>query len=302
MKISSRTRVLVTGASGSLGWVLSGALASRCKVTGTYCSHQLVPDGVEGLELDLAGDPGCIGGVVASVKPDIIVHAAAVTDPDLCEHDVKTAFRVNFEATHELALAAAQRGARLVYLSTDLVFDGRRGNYSESDQPRPLSVYGMSKLRGEEGALTACPGALVARSTLIYGFGSPSSKTFLSKLLEVFCDGRRMQLFTDQRRNPILVEDLAEAIVCALKKDLTGIYHVGGSECASRYDFGKVVCRVFGFDEDLLVPVTMEDAVFPARRPQDATLNIARLVEATGFTPSGLLEGLTRARSGHSTQ
>lgn len=298
MKISPQTRVLVTGASGSLGWVLSGALASRCKVTGTYLSHAQVPEGVKGLRLDLARDLAAIAAMVASASPDIIVHAAAITDPDRCERDVETAFKVNFEATHEIALAASRQGSRLVYVSTDLVFDGRRGNYSEADQPRPLSVYGTSKLRGEEGVLAACPGALVARSTLIYGFGSPSSKTFLARLLEVLGEGRRMQLFTDQRRNPVLVEDLAEAIVRAIENDLVGLYHVGGSESASRYDFGRVVCRVFGYDDDLLVPVTMEDAVFPARRPQDATLSITKLIQATGFTPAGLVDGLTRAKAG----
>jgi dTDP-4-dehydrorhamnose reductase len=298
VRISPQTRVLVTGASGSLGWAVSSALAARCKVTGTYLSHARVPDGVRGLRLDLAQDLTSIAAAVASAGPDVMVHAAAITDPDRCEQDVKAAFKVNFEATHEIALAASRQGSRLVYVSTDLVFDGRRGNYSENDQPRPLSVYGTSKLRGEEGALAACPGALVARSTLIYGFGSPSSKTFLARLLEVLGEGRRMQLFTDQMRNPVLLEDLAEAIVRALEKDLSGIYHVGGSESASRYDFGRVACRVFGYDEDLLVPVTMEDSVFPARRPQDATLDITKLVGATGFKPSGLLDGLTRARSG----
>lgn len=298
MEISPRTRVLVTGASGSLGWALSRALAPRCKVTGTHLSHPEVPEGVTSLRLDLGGDLDFIAPAVASVGPDVIVHTAAMSDPDRCEQDPKAAFRVNFEATHEIALAASRQGSRLVYVSTDLVFDGRRGNYSEEDAPRPLSIYGTSKLRGEESAAAGCPGALVVRSTLIYGFGSPSSKTFLARLLEVLGQGRRMQLFTDQMRNPVLVDDLAAAIVCGLEKDLVGLYHVGGSESASRYDFAIAACRVFGLDEDLLVPVTMEDAVFPARRPRDATLDITRFVEATGLRPSGLLEGLQRARVG----
>jgi dTDP-4-dehydrorhamnose reductase len=296
--LTSETRVLVTGASGSLGWTLSGMLASRCRVSGTYLTHPRLRDGVAGTRLDLAADSASVADVVASLKPDVIVHAAAITDPDRCERDIGVALAVNFEATGRLASVASRLGARMVYVSTDLVFDGAKGNYREDDPPRPLSVYGTSKLRGEEVVLEACSDALILRSTLIYGLAGPARCTFLGRMLDNLAEGRRVQLFTDQRRNPILVDDLAAGIVTAIESDLAGRYHFGGSEAVSRYQFGKAACQVFGCDEALLVPVTMDDAVFPAKRPADATLDIGKFVGATGLAPCGLVEGLRRAKAG----
>lgn len=294
MGLGPKTKVVVTGASGTLGWTLCEMLAHRCDIMGTYLSHPCVPEGARGVELDL-GDRSSIRAMLQSARPDIIIHAAAISDPDQCENDAERAFRVNFEATHEIALMAAELGARLVYVSTDLVFDGKKGDYREEDPPCPLSIYGMSKLRGEEAVLEACPGALVLRSTLIYGFGSPASKTFLGRMLENLSDGRRIQLFTDQMRNPILVDDLAEGIFRAIEASLSGLYHLGGGEAASRYEFGRRACRAFGFGEELLVPVTMDDVVFPAKRPLDATLNISKFKSSTGFIPCDPAAGLARA-------
>jgi dTDP-4-dehydrorhamnose reductase len=302
MRFEPQTRVLVTGASGSLGWALSSVLAPRCEVVGTYHTHECVPDGVAGLRLDLGGEGAAIGATVASIGPDVIIHAAAMTDPDACERNPALALKVNFGATHELARAAAGLESRFVYVSTDLVFDGRRGNYNESDTPRPLSVYGTSKLRGEEAAIAACPAALVVRSTLVYGFGGPASKTFLARMLEALAVGRRVQLFTDQMRNPVFLDDLAACMVGALERDLAGIYHLGGGERASRYEFGLKACKAFGYAETLLVPVTMDDVVFAARRPLDVTLDIGKFAASTGLAPSGLTDGLARAAAGRVTR
>jgi dTDP-4-dehydrorhamnose reductase len=295
MDMTPTTRVLVTGASGTLGSALCRMLASRCEVTGAYFSHPCVPEDAGSVRIDL-GDPAGIRAAIDALKPAIIMHAGAMTDPDKCEAMPETALRVNFQGTQDLARLADACRSRMVYVSTDLVFDGKRGNYCEADIPHPLSIYGVSKLRGEEAVSDCCEDSLVVRSTLIYGSGGPVSKTFLGRLLENLSAGMRVQLFTDQKRNPILVDDLAAAVVLALERDLSGLYHVGGAETASRCDFGRMVCQVFGLDEKLIVPITMDDAVFPARRPLDATLNIEKFVRSTGFAPSGLSEGLARAK------
>ena len=295
MDITPTTRVLVTGASGILGWTLCKMLASRCEVAGACFSHPCVPEDTKSVRIDL-GDPASIKSEVDRLKPEIIIHAGAITDPDKCETSPEAAFRVNFQGTHDLARLAAERGARLVYISTDLVFDGKRGDYREEDVPHPLSIYGVSKLRGEEAVSECCKDALIVRSTLIYGLGSPVSKTFLGRLLDNLDAGTRVQLFTDQKRNPVLVDELAAAVVLAIERDISGLYHIGGSEPASRCEFGRRVCHVFGLDERLIVPVTMDDAVFPARRPLDATLNTGKFARDAGFATSDLFTGLTKVK------
>jgi dTDP-4-dehydrorhamnose reductase len=227
---------------------------------------------------------------------DVVIHSAAVTDPDACERDPEAALKVNFEATHRLASLARRCGAHFVFISTDLVFDGEKGNYTEDDQPRPLSLYGMSKLRAEEAVLAADPGNIVLRSALVYGFGSPASKTFLGRLLEALAGGSSAGLFTDQLRSPVLVDDLAEGIILGIENDMAGVYHLGGADAVSRYEFGRQVCRAFGYDEGLLVPTRMAEFEALARRPLDATLDSGKFTRATGFAPCGLAEGLERAK------
>lgn len=295
MRITPSTRVLVTGASGSLGWAVARLLAARSEVTSAYFTHSRVPDGTAAVRLDLADAPS-IESLFEGSKVDVVIHSAAVTDPDACERDPRAALKVNFEATQRLASLARFAGSYFVFISTDLVFDGAKGNYAEEDKPCPLSIYGMSKLRAEEAVLGADPRNVVLRCALIYGLGGSASRTFLGRMLEVLAGGSQVRLFTDQRRCPVLVDDLAQSIVLAIEEGLAGVYHVGGADAVSRYEFGQQVCRVFGYGEDLLLPTRMAEFEALARRPIDATLNSCKFRRATGFVPCGLAEGLARTK------
>ncbi len=289
-------RALVTGASGALGWALSRRLLSCCEVVATYCAHPSVPEGTEPLRLDLS-DKDSLADLCRQNKPDVIFHCAAMTNPDRCEEEPREALRVNSEATLEIARIARDMASKLVYVSTDLVFDGSRGNYLEGDAAHPLSIYGTSKLKGERAALETDAASTVIRSSLIYGRGSPASGTFLSSLTEALAGGRQMRLFKDQRRNPVLVDDLVQAMVMAVEMDLAGLYHVAGQEVVTRLEFGRMVCRAYGYDESLLVPIKMEEFDYLAPRPLDSTLNTEKFVSATGFQATGLagaLENLAR--------
>ncbi len=290
-------RVLVTGASGSLGWALSRKLLRSCEVVATYNSHPSVPAGTEALRLDLS-DRDALGDLCRQNKPDVIFHCAAMTNPDECEQDSRRALRVNFEATLEIARIARDMGSRLVFTSTDLVFDGSKGDYREDDAARPLSIYGMSKLRAEEAVLDLGAGSIVVRSSLMYGMGSETNGTFLTRVTDVLAGGRQMKLFTDQRRNPILVDDFAGALMAAVEEDLGGLYHVAGREALTRFEFGRQVCRAFGYDETLLVPISMEGFNYVAARPLDSTLNTEKFTSATGFQPTGIAEALAGLAAG----
>ena len=296
MNLSPETSVLITGASGALGWVLARRLARVCSVTCTYFSHERVPDGVRPVHMDLR-DPMSIARALGVERPQVIVHAAAMTNPDECERDPAAAIAVNRLGSAVVAELACQLGSRAVYISTDLVFDGKRGGYGEEDEARPVSVYGRSKMEAERAFLKSVsrgtvPAPAVIRSSLIYGWGSPASGTFFSGLYTTLKRGDGMSLFTDQMRNPVLEDDLAEAVLLAVEYDLEGIYHAGGPEAVSRLEFGRAVCEVFGFDDGLLEPIAMKDFDYIADRPLDSTLNISKLAGACGFRPRGIREGL----------
>jgi dTDP-4-dehydrorhamnose reductase len=286
--------VLITGASGSLGWVLAEKLAPNCEVIACYYSNPDVPGGTLGVRLDLSEgsvspdlpQQGSLDGLFLKHKPEVVFHLAAWTAPDRCEESPEEAMKVNFEATRELASLARDAGSRLVFVSTDLVFDGTRGNYGEEDSASPLSIYGDSKLRAEKAVLETCDGAVVVRTSLIYGPGSGIRRTFLSNVVENLRAGKPMKLFTDQKRNPIWTEDLARSLIDSVRLDLAGLYHIGGSEVVTRYEFGQMVCRAFGYDETLLSPTKMEDFDYLAKRPLDSTLDTGKFEAATGFIPT----------------
>lgn len=290
MNLSPDTSVLITGASGALGWTLAGKLSLRCRVAGTYHSHDSIPSGVERVHLDLA-DTGSIDDLIETHRPEVIVHAAAMTDPDACERDPVAASAVNLGGSLHLAARAADNGVRIIFISTDLVFDGRSGNYAETDRAAPLSHYGRTKLDAERAVLEV-PGNVVMRSSLIFGWGSPTSGTFLSGLYARLSSGESMRLFTDQMRNPVLESDLAEAVVLAVEHDIAGTYHVGGPEAVSRYEFGRAACDVFGLAGGLIEPIGMNEYEYAAARPLDSTLDISRFTSATGFKPHGVRDGL----------
>lgn len=296
MKKRSSLRVLITGVSGNLGWTLAKTLAPVFEVVGTFFVNQVLIDRVDCIGFDLRR-VGSISDFVSKLSPNIIVHLAAITDPDDCERNPQLAYLVNRDASCEIAKASARIGARLIFASTDLVFDGSKGDYTEQDAPNPLSVYARSKVEAEEAVLSICKHALVFRSSLIYGLGNPIKKTFFKVMLENLSQSKPVRVFTDQWRNPILVDDLARAILAAIKQEISGLYHIGGRERVSRFEFAAAVCEQLGYQKSLLIPISMDDSNLLAPRPRNSTLDCSLFMKTTGFTPRSLEEGLNYVAS-----
>lgn len=289
---SLQPRLLITGVSGFLGWNLFLCLRERYEVIGTYSSHP--PPGGAGrfLPLDVR-DGGATARLAREISPEIVIHAAAVTSPALCAARPELARAINFLGTVNVLRAARAVGARLLYTSTDRVFDGRRGWYTEDDAPHPLGPYEANKLAGEREIGKALPEALLARLPLLYGPKSPSHGSFLEWMFEAFRNRTPLKLFADQFRTPLYVEDAARAIGLLLgKPDLAGLYHLGGPERLSRSDFGYRMAEVFGFDPKVIVPARMADEKDIPPTPADVSLNSDKLFQAVGFRGRGVGEGL----------
>lgn len=286
--------VLVTGGSGALGWTLVQKLRGRCRVVATYFTHPFELEGAEARRLDLNRD-GAADRLVQAEKPDCVIHTASLTKADYCEKHVAEAQRVNVRRTEEIAKAAQRVGARLVYVSTDLVFDGTRGQYREPDTPEPLSVYGRTKLEAETLAARWCKDTIILRSALIYGWGSEWNPTFLEWLHGQLSDGKEIRLFSDQYRSPVYIEDLGEAIERVMLSGPVGLFHLGGRTRMDRFMFGRKVCEVFGFPEELLVPTRMDEHPYVAPRPLDCSLDSSKFRYAVGFVFCGVEAGLRRA-------
>lgn len=268
---ASCLKLLITGASGQLGRRLLEL--SPHENIGAY--HGAPSAGAAGIALNLE-DPDSCRAAVARVKPDWIIHGAAMTNVDGCEADPKAAHAANAEGTGNLAMAAAAAGARMVYVSTDYVFDGTRGNYRETDAVNPISEYGRSKLEGERLALATMPDVVIARTSVVYG---PHKKNFVTWLLDELRAGRGVRIVEDQVVSPTLTRDLAEQILALVQADASGIFHTAGGTALSRLDMAREIARVWGLDASLITPIRSSDLTWKAQRPLNSSLDVSKIAK-----------------------
>jgi dTDP-4-dehydrorhamnose reductase len=240
------------------------------------------------LPVDLA-EKGLIGRLLQSVAPEAVVHCAALADIAPCREHPELARRLNATAAGEVARACVRLGARLVAVSTDQVFDGSRGHWSEADAPAPLHEYGASKLAGEGLVAESCPEAAIVRPGLITGPAPAGRRSATSSLLAALTRGERPRMFTDEVRSPVAVVDVARALAeLAELPEASGLLHLGGPDPLSRYELARAEAGAAGLDPESVGAGTRVEAGLAAERPADLSLDSARLVALLGWTPRAL--------------
>jgi dTDP-4-dehydrorhamnose reductase len=303
------TRLLVVGASGLLGGeTVLAALDRGVEVVAVNARSALrPPHGAVARRLDVA-EPDAAASLVAEVRPDWIVNAAAAVDVDALEADSTRADRLNVQLPGALAAAAGQIGSRLVHVSTDLVFDGTLARpYKEEDQTAPVNVYGASKLAGERAVLDADRRALVVRTT-IYGWNATAKASLAEWFLGRLESGGEAPGFDDAWFTPINTAHLAEALLDLLTLPAWppaaapgGVLHVAGGGCISKREFGQRLAATFTLDPDLVRPAKMSDHEFPARRTGWACLDSGRAAAILGREAPSVDAGLARFRADRET-
>jgi dTDP-4-dehydrorhamnose reductase len=285
--------ILVTGASGLLGVSLvSLAQEEGREVVGLYHRHPVQIDGVKLLAADLA-DQAETSRIFQEIGPSSVVHCAAATDVDWCEEHPEEAHKINVMVPAAVAAICSRIAARLLYISTDSVFDGGRGNYTEDDTPKPVNVYAKTKLLGEREVLRQNPTASVARVS-IYGWNAQNKESLAEWVLKRLAVGSLVPGFSDVIFCPVLANDLAEIILALLDRDLDGTYHIVGSEPISKYEFARRVASSFGFDPGQVVPRHLADARLTAQRPLNTSLNTDKICAALGRPMPDVEAGLGR--------
>jgi len=279
-------KVLVTGASGLVGGQLFAASSEYAETYGTYLGQKKE----KLIKLDIT-DAETVFSAIMKLRPDVIIHTAALTNVDYCETDRKMAWKVNVEGTKNIANVAKAVGAKLVYISTDYVFDGKYGPYSEDDAPSPINYYGTTKLEAEK-ITAAIDKWIIVRSTWIYDISS-DPKNFVRRLIDILSQNREMKVPKDQIANPTLARYLASSIVELIRKDFNGTINIAGSTRLSKYDFAKKAAERFHLDASLIVPVTSEELAQPALRPKNCGFKLAK-AGRIGLEPETLEESLAR--------
>lgn len=291
------SRLLLTGVSGFLGWRLARGLKDLHEILGTYKTNPVGVEGAETAFLDLR-DPRAIRRTLRDFRPDTVLHTAAITNVRFCQDNPAAAREANLDATVNLTREAEQAGARLIYTSTDRVFNGTGGNYTERDEPDPLDRYGQTKLAGERAVSRIAADHLIVRLPLMFGPPSPAHESFISWTLDSFRKNRPLELFTDQFRTPLYAGDAAEAFGLILSlPDMKGLYHLGGSVRLNRAEFGYLVAEVFGFDPSLVRPISMADKPGIPPCPADVSLNSEKFFRATGFRARPPEKGLAALKT-----
>lgn len=255
---------LVTGASGQLGAYLLDALSQQ---------SVLAWKGSRG-QVDLR-DRTALVREIRQVAPSVILHAAALARVGDCFRDPAQAHAVNTLATAVLAEEAAHLGTRLVYVSTDMVFDGEAAPYRETDPPRPISVYGRSKAEGERAVL-CWPGHLVVRVSLLFGPSRAGRPSFFDEMVSCLREGKPVKLFHDEWRTPLDYQTAAHALVALAKGDQTGILHLGGPEKMSRLEMGQRLARLLGKSAAVLQGIGRQEVALSEPRPRDLSLDCSR--------------------------
>lgn len=245
----------------------------------------------ERLRMELQ-DPDEVKRKVLDLRPEVIFHAAAMTDVDQCEVERDRAFNINVLGTEAIKEAARGSGAFLVYVSTDYVFNGELGRYREDDPTDPLNYYGYTKLMGERGC------DCVARAGVIYGSAPARGKVnFALWLIEKLGSGEEVSIVIDQYTTPVLNTNLAEMILEAGEKRLSGVYHMAGATRISRYDFACEIAREFGLNPGLILKSKMSEMTWKARRPADSSLDTSKVRRFLEERPRSTEESLKILRS-----
>jgi dTDP-4-dehydrorhamnose reductase len=273
-------RILITGASGLLGINLALEAAKQHTVFGQVNRNAIWTTAFTTLKTDLLL-PGAVEGLLEAAQPDWVIHCAALANLEACEEDPELARELNTEVPRKIADLCRKGGARLLHVSTDAVFDGKSGGYTEADHPNPLGTYALTKLQGEYNVSEANPEAIIARVNL-FGWSLNGRRSLAEFFFNNLSAGKRVMGFTDVYFCPLLVNHIAGIFLQMLERNLNGLYHVLSRESLSKYDFGIAIARRFGFDLDLITPTSVQDAGLAAARSPNLTLRVDKLIHDLG--------------------
>lgn len=276
-------KIVVTGSTGFLGSVILGRYSSKHAIVGVLHSYDAPA------RLDVRNKEKVIE-FFKSQRPDAVIHAAAMRN-DLVEKNHDEGRRVNVEGAKNVASACKNTGTFMVYVSTDLVFDGRKGNYKEEDAPSPVSHYGRTKALAEQAVSEMLGDACIARTSLLYGWDK-KKPNFVTSVISSLRENKPFEAVNDQYVTPSYVENVADMLVELCEKRLVGIYHTAGASRLTRFDFALQIADVFSLNADLVRPISMDQVAWGTKRGKDCSLDVSLITKMLKAKPLSSLDGL----------
>ena len=301
-------RVLIVGASGFIGRHLVRRLGRKPdrEIVGTYLSRPPGEHAHSWLQVELTDSAG-IERLFRLARPDAVVHLAAIADVGTAERDPERATAVNVTATASIARLCNLLGAKLIFVSTEYVFDGKRGYYREDESPIPTTHYGQTKWEAEQEVASLTTRWSVLRTSIVYGWPEPGQRNFAPWLLEHLKSGQTYNAPTDVYRTPVYVKHLTDGIAKLVDEEHTGIHHVAGADWVSMYDFAAAIAQAFHLDRGLVEPSRPIPTGLPgvggqgdaeeSRSPDMLGLDCTETMRLLGLAHPGLTEGIEALRT-----
>lgn len=287
-------KILITGSNGLLGQKLIEALKNQHEVLATSIGDCIISDTTGFLyqSLDIT-DRNSISNTFENFNPDVVINTAAMTDVDGCEEKKELCDKVNVAAVAYLRDECEKYKVHLIHISTDFIFDGEDGPYSETDEPNPLSYYGLSKLKSEQLLYDSTINWTILRTIILYGTAENLQRNNIvlwgRKALK---EGKPLNIIDDQFRSPTLAEDLAKACVLAIEKQATGIFNASGKDFMSIFEMIERMADFYNCDKSNINRISSETLNQKAKRPPKTGFILTKSNEELGYEPHSFEEGL----------
>lgn len=283
------TKLFIIGGSGLVGSTILQYCPTSWDITATYNSNNINADFVK---IDLLNDSDPILSLIEKIKPNFVIHTAAYSSVDFCEKEHSDADKLHVTKTQNIAQMCKAIDSKLLFLSTDAVFEGELNKkYVETDSVNPVNYYGLTKLRAEQIILNSSKNNVVLRTAVVYGYHKKSR--FTNWILDSLRQNQNIDPFIDQFNTPTLVDDLAKSIILILQKNISGLFHAAGSTCINRFEFALKLAEKFNYDKSLISPVTSKEKKQDAPRPTSTCLNSQKLESLINFQFSSIDDGIS---------
>ena len=285
-----KPKLLIIGGSGLLGSTLTEYALPDYEIHVTYNKNPIQNTNIKSTEVELLDDRTKIVDLIKSFRPDVVVHTAAHPSVDVCETNHKIADTLHVDITQDIANICTKMNSKLIYISTDAVFEGQLNKkYTEEDKPNPINYYGKTKLAAEK-IIMSVPNNVILRTSVVYGWHKRSR--FTNWILGNLKEKKFVDPFSDQYNTPTLVDDLAKSILDIIRLKIFGLYHAGGKTCINRYEFTLELADKFGYDKNLIKAVTSLQKKQDSPRPISTCLDSNKLEKLTNRQFSDIKSGI----------
>lgn len=283
-------KILVLGCSGLIGKAILEKSSKFFDVIGTYSKNIIETSGIKLVSIKLPQHIEQLCSLIQSEKPDIVIDTIANSNPEFCELNKEQTYKLHVESFKEICSVCSKTNSKLIFISSDYVFDGKKGNYSENDEANPINYYGITKVLAEKNVLKHSKNVVI-RTSLVYGW-NPKAK-FLNFVLDNLRKEKTIFVY-DNIFSPTLLDELTEAIIKIMLSNISGIFHVVGSSCVSKFYFAKLIAKKFKMNEDLIKSLPIHNSNLKFQIPKNTCLDNTKIKNTFGIPFSTIEEGLAK--------